>query len=215
MSESELIEQLKKAIVEGITEDAEEHLKAAIDVGINYKRLLDDAVIKGAEEVGKLYEKGEYFLSDMLMAGDAITTVMDIIRPKMKDQGQQESVGTILIGTPEGDVHDIGKTLVISLLTGQGFDIIDLGVDVHAKTFVEEAKKNNPDIIGLSGLLTVTISKFREIVVDLKKAGVTSKIILGGGILSEETCGTVGADAWTKDGWEGVKKIKKLLGIEG
>ena len=213
MNISEYIDPIKNAMIEGITEDAEKYLKVALNAGIDYKRILNDAVIKGAEKVGILYEKKEFFLADMLIAGDAINTIMEILTPLLKDMGDHSSIGKVLIGTPEGDIHDIGKSLVISLLTGQGFDVVDLGVDVPVKTFIDEAKKTNPDIIGISALLTVTISKIREIVVALKEVGISAKIIIGGGIMSEETCNTVGADAWTKDGWDGIKKIKGLLNI--
>lgn len=211
MSNDEIIKDLQKAIIDGIPEDAAEKVKEALDASIDYKVILNDGIVKGAEKVGKLYEEGEYFLTDMLMAGDAINLVMGVLKPIMKEKGSETSPGIFLIGTPEGDIHDIGKSLVVSLLTGQGFEVIDLGVDVPPRIFVEEAKKSNPDIIGISGLLTITISKMREIVVDLKNAGIKSKVILGGGILSEETCKKVGADAWTKDGWDGVKKIKELM----
>jgi methylmalonyl-CoA mutase cobalamin-binding domain/chain len=150
----------------------------------------------------------------MLLAGDAINECMNILRPILKKRTEGK-LGTIMVGTPEGDIHNIGKTLIISLLQGQGFDVVDLGVDVPPARFVEEAKKINPDVIGMSGLVTVTISKMSETVAALKKAGIKSKIILGGGILSEETCKSVGADAWAKDGWKGVNIIKDMLKIHG
>jgi 5-methyltetrahydrofolate--homocysteine methyltransferase len=213
MSESNIIEKLKEAVIEGIPEKAVEFTKTALEQNIDVQVLLNEAIIKGAEEVGRRFENKEYFLADMLLAGDAINSCMEIMGPLLKEGGR-ESIGTIMIGTPEGDIHDIGKSIIISILQGQGFDVIDIGVDIPPAKFVEEAKKVNPDVIGMSGLLTVTLSKMRETVVELKNAGVTSKIILGGGILSEETCKNVGADAWTKDGWEGARKIKELLNIK-
>lgn len=214
MDENEIINKLKDSVIEGLMEESVKNVKFALDMDVDPKIILNEAIIKGAEEVGKKYENKEYFLSDMLLVGDAINECMNILRPILKDRNE-EKLGTIMIGTPEGDIHDIGKTLIISLLQGQGFDVIDLGVDVPPARFVEEAKKTNPDVIGLSGLVTVTISKMRETVVELKKAGIRSKIILGGGILSEETCKSVGADAWAKDGWEGVSIIKNMLKLHG
>ncbi|MBD3338382.1 MAG: cobalamin-binding protein [Candidatus Lokiarchaeota archaeon] len=214
MNENEIISILKENIIEGFIEESIEYIKLAIDKGIEAKTILNEAIIKGAGEVGKKYENKEYFLADMILAGDAINECMNLIKPILK-ANNDEPIGTIMIGTPEGDIHDIGKTLIISLLQGQGFNVIDLGVDIPPSKFVEEAKKVNPDIIGMSGLITVTISKMRETVVELKNAGITSKIILGGGVLSEETCKSIGADAWTKDGWEGVRIIKNMLGIKG
>jgi len=214
MDENEIINKLKDSVIEGLIEESVKYVKFALDIGVEAKTILNEAVIKGAQEVGKRYENKEYFLADMLLAGDAINDCMNILRPKLKGRNE-EKLGTIMVGTCEGDIHDIGKTLIISLLQGQGFDVIDLGVDIPPDRFVEEAKKTNPDIIGLSGLLTVTISKMRETVNELKKAGIRSKIILGGGILSEETCKNMGADAWTKDGWEGVSIIKEMLRRDG
>ena len=210
MNENEILEKLRRTINEGISEDAVNLVNEALEAMIDPKRILNDAIIRGAEDVGIKYENGEYFLADMLLAADAINDSMDIIRLKLK-KGQQETMGKVLIGTPEGDLHDIGKSLVVALLNGQGVEVIDLGVDIPPEEFLEAAKKEHPDVIGLSGLLTVSISKMIETVTLLKDEGIKAKIIVGGGILSEESCKQIGADDWTKDGWEGVKKIIKLL----
>jgi len=210
MNDDEILIKLRDRIVEGISEEALDFIRKAIDANIDPKQILNEAIIRGAEEVGMKYEKGEYFLADMLLAADAINDCMDVVKPKLKDE-KHKSPGKVLIGTPEGDLHDIGKSLVIALLQGQGFDVIDLGVDVPPEKFVEVAKNENPDIIGISGLLTVTISKMTETVTMLKRKGIKAKIVVGGGILSEESCKHIGADAWTKDGWKGVKLIKKLM----
>ncbi len=210
MNENEILEELRRTLNEGISEDAVNLVNEALEAKIDPKRILNDAIIRGAEDVGIKYENGEYFLADMLLAADAINDSMDIIRLKLKE-GQQETMGKVLIGTPEGDLHDIGKSLVIALLNGQGVEVIDLGVDIPPEEFLEAAKKEHPDVIGLSGLLTVSISKMIETVTLLKDEGIKAKIIVGGGILSEESCKQIGADDWTKDGWDGVKKIVKLL----
>ncbi|MHA2006994.1 MAG: cobalamin B12-binding domain-containing protein [Promethearchaeota archaeon] len=211
MNEIDIIDKLKNAIIEGISEEAIEIVNIALERNIDPKHILNEAIIKGAELVGEKYERGEYFLADMLLAGDAINDSMDLIKPKLK-AGQHEMIGKVLIGTPEGDLHDIGKSLIVALLNGQGIDVVDLGVDIPPEKFLEVAKRENPDVIGLSGLLTVTISKMVETVKLLKDEGIKAKIIVGGGILSEESCNHIGADDWTKDGWEGVKKIRKLIG---
>ncbi len=210
MNENEILEKLRRTIIDGNPEDSIDLVNEALKAMIDPKRILNDAIIRGAEEVGLKYERGEFFLADMLLAADAINDSMDIIRPKLKE-GQQETMGKFLIGTPEGDLHDIGKSFIIALLNGKGVDVIDLGVDIPPEEFLEAAKKEHPDVIGLSGLLTVSISKMIETVTLLKDEGIKAKIIVGGGILSEESCKRIGADDWTKDGWEGVKKIIKLL----
>jgi len=210
LNDEEILDKLRNSIIEGILEEALDFIHKAIDANIDTKQILNEAIIRGAEEVGVRYEKGEYFLADMLLAADAINDCMDVIKPKLVEE-KHKSPGKVLIGTPEGDLHDIGKSLVIALLQGQGFDVVDLGVDVPPEKFVEVAKYENPDIIGISGLLTVTISKMTETVTMLKRKGIKAKIVVGGGILSEEACKYIGADAWTKDGWNGVKLIKNMI----
>jgi len=212
LNDNEILEKLRKTIIKGKSEDTIDLTKKALKANIEPKRILNEVIIRGAEDIGLKYENGEYFLGDMLLAADAINDCMNVIKLKLKE-GTHETPVKVLIGTPEGDLHDIGKSLVIALLQGQGFEVIDLGVDVSPEKFLEAAKKENADIIGISGLLTVTISKMKETIALLKREGINAKIILGGGILSEESCKQVGADAWTKDGWEGVKLIKKLIEV--
>jgi len=210
MTESEILEKLKRFIVEGEIEQANAQAKLALEYKIDVKLILEEAIIKAADEVGKLYEEEEYFLADMLMAGDAIQGVMNLIKPAF-EKSSQKAKGIVLIGTVEGDIHSIGKTLVVSLLCGQGFEVVDLGVEVLPKTFIEKARELNPDIIGLSGLLTTSLSKMHETIIELKKEKIPSKIIIGGGVVSKNFCVMVGADDCAKDGWEGIKKINKLV----
>jgi 5-methyltetrahydrofolate--homocysteine methyltransferase len=210
MSDSEYITNIINAIVDGDEIQAPFYAKKALDSGLNYKVILNEGVIKACEEIGQLYEKEEYFLPDMLISGDALKATIDILKPIM-EQNSEKSLGKILIGTVEGDVHDIGKSLVSSLLQGQGYDVIDLGTEVPPEKFAEKAKETNPDIIGLSGLLTVSISKMRETIALLKNKNIDSKIIIGGGVVSKAACVLIGADDCAKDGWEGVKKIKTLI----
>ncbi|MFW9822781.1 MAG: B12-binding domain-containing protein [Candidatus Thorarchaeota archaeon] len=211
MNENDILEKLRNAIINGNSVDTIDLTKKALIAKVDPKQILNDAIIKGADIVGGKYENAEYFLGDMLLAAEAINDCMNEIKPILKEAGHKVP-GKVVIGTPEGDLHDIGKSLVIALLQGQGFEVIDLGVDVKPERFLEVAKKENVDIVGLSGLLTMTISKMRETITLLKQEGISAKIILGGGVLSEESCRQIGADAWAKDGWEGVKKIKEIMG---
>ncbi|MFX0081564.1 MAG: B12-binding domain-containing protein [Candidatus Hodarchaeota archaeon] len=210
MNDRGILEKVRNSIVEGKSEKAINYVNKALDMNIDPKLILNEAIISSAEKVGLKYEKDEFFLADMLLAADTMIDCMDVIKPKLIE-GKHKSLGKIVIGTPEGDIHDIGKSLVVALLQGQGFDVIDLGVDVPPEKFVEVAMNENPDIIGISGLLTMTISKMIETITMLKRKGIKAKIIVGGGILSEESCKHIGADAWAKDGWEGVKLIKDLV----
>ena len=211
MNSEDLLRKLKDSIVEGEPQNTIELMEEVIKQGLDAKVILNEAIIKGADEVGILYEKEEYFLADLLMSGDALKAAMEILKPKLSMDSDVKPQKVILIGTVEGDVHDIGKSLVTSLLQGQGFEVIDLGSDVPVETFVQKAKEIKPDIIGLSGLLTMSISKMHETIILLKKAGIPSKIIIGGGVVSKQSCAMIGADDCAKDGYEGIKKIKKIL----
>jgi methanogenic corrinoid protein MtbC1 len=211
MKEEELLENLKSAIIKGDTNKAVKFVNTSIKMGIQAKEILNRAILNGAEEAGNLYENDEYFLPDLLITGDAINAATERLKSSLKEKSEIESKGTVLIGTVEGDIHDIGKSLVISLLQGQGFDVVDLGSDVPPEEFLRKAKELNPILIGLSGLMTMSISKMVETVNLLKNENVSSRIIVGGGILSKEACEMIGADDFAKDGWEGVKKIKKLI----
>jgi len=211
MTEEMSLEKLKRAIIKGDPQKAIILANESIKMGIGAKEILNRAILKGAEEVGKLYEEGEYFLPDLLMTGDAINAATEILKNSFDQKSEIESKGTILIGTVEGDIHDLGKSLVVSLLKGQGFDVVDLGSDVPPEEFLRKAKEINPILIGLSGLMTMSISKMIETVNLLKSENIQSRIIIGGGILSKESCEMVGADDFAKDGWEGVKKINNLI----
>ncbi len=213
MNEEESLEKLKNAILRGDSNKAIQFVNESIKTGIEVKEILNRAILKGAEEAGNLYERDEYFLPDLLMTGDAINAATETLKNSLNGKSEIQSKGTILIGTVEGDIHDIGKSLVVSLLQGQGFDVVDLGSDVPPEEFLRKAKEINPILIGLSGLMTMSISKMVETVNLLKSENIQSRIIIGGGILSKQSCEMVGADDFAKDGWEGVKKINKLLRI--
>ncbi|NHJ24081.1 MAG: cobalamin-binding protein [Candidatus Lokiarchaeota archaeon] len=213
MNEEESLEKLKNAILRGDSNKAIQFVNESIKTGIEVKEILNRAILKGAEEAGNLYESDEYFLPDLLMTGDAINAATETLKNSLNGKSEIQSKGTILIGTVEGDIHDIGKSLVVSLLQGQGFDVVDLGSDVPPEEFLRKAKEINPILIGLSGLMTMSISKMVETVNLLKSENIQSRIIIGGGILSKQSCEMVGADDFAKDGWEGVKKINKLLRI--
>ncbi len=211
MNNEELLKMIKNSIVEGDTQNAIDYAKEAMNMGVDPKNILNEAVIKGSQEVGELYEQEEYFLADLLISGDVIEAVLDTLKDSLPEKSDVSPKGNILIGTVEGDIHDLGKSVLISLLKGQGFDVIDIGTDITPEEFVEKAKEIKPKVIGLSGLLTMSISKMRETVIALKKENITSKIIVGGGILSKESCEMIGADDFAKDGWKGIKKIINLI----
>ncbi|MBC3887460.1 cobalamin-binding protein [Acetobacterium paludosum] len=160
--------------------------------------------------VGENYEKGEYFVADLIFAGNLLTYVIDLLKPVMCSY-QTEVKGKILIGTVHGDLHDIGKNIFIGLAKTVGFELYDLGIDVSIETFVEKAQKIQPDIIGLSGILTAAIDSMKKTVDGMKEAGIKSKIVIGGIPVTKKACAYIGADAFTNNAAEGVKICQEWI----
>lgn len=171
---------------------------------------------EGMRQVGERYERGEYFLSALIMAGEIFREVMEIVTPLIKERFRGNESGIILLGTVEGDIHDIGKNNLSLLLSSYGFTVHDLGVDVPPTEFLRQALAHHPDIIGLSGLLTSSYDSMRRTVQLLRSAEdakvVQTPIIIGGNQLNEQVCLYVGADAWVNDAMSGVRWCQRLLG---
>lgn len=158
----------------------------------------------GMALVGDLFEKGEYFVGDLIFAGELLTEAINVLKPAIGGGGSS-IIGTILLGTVHGDLHDIGKNIFKSMSEAAGFRVIDLGIDVAPEIFIEKAKECNPQIIGMSGVLTLAIDSMKETVEALKTAGIDAKIIIGGNPVTKESCAFVGADRFTTNAAEGVK----------
>jgi len=171
---------------------------------------------EGMRQVGERYERGEYFLSALIMAGEIFREVMEMVTPLIKERFRGNESGVILLGTVEGDIHDIGKNNLSLLLTSYGFTVHDLGVDVPPSEFLRQAQALHPDIIGLSGLLTSSYDSMKRTVQLLRNAEdarvVKTPVIIGGNQLNEQVCQYVGADAWVNDAMSGVRWCQRLLG---
>jgi methanogenic corrinoid protein MtbC1 len=169
----------------------------------------------GMREVGRRYADRRYYLSGLIMAGDILREVMEIVQPAVEEQYSGRTSGRVLLGTVQGDIHDLGKNLLLMLLRCYGFTVQDLGVDVPAEQFVAEARSFEPDVIGLSGLITAAYSSMRETVAALRAMmqaeGRTIPIMLGGQV-DEQVCHFAGADYWTTDAMEGVRLCQQLVG---
>ena len=167
---------------------------------------------EGMSIVGEKFESGDFFLSEMIMAAEIFNQIMNIVRPHLKST-RSESKGKILIGTVEGDVHDIGKNIAIALLEAEGFDIIDLGVDVPPATFVEAIKEHEPDIVGMSSLLTVALKTTRQTIESITEAGLRDKvrIIIGGGRIDTHATEYIKPDASTDNAAQGVRMCIGLM----
>jgi methanogenic corrinoid protein MtbC1 len=173
--------------------------------------LIIEACQEGMRQVGRRYERNEYYLAGLIMAGEIFSQVMELLRPEVERQISGRASGCILLGTVKGDIHDLGKNIVNMLLRCHHFAVHDLGVDVSPATFAQQAAQWQPHIVGLSGLLTSAYNAMRETVTLLRAQGYQGPIIIGGGQISEEVCQYVGADYWTTDGVAGVELCKRLI----
>ena len=174
--------------------------------------LLFDALIPSLEEVGARFERGDFFVPEMLIAGKAMAGAMEVLRPLLADTGV-ETIGKFLMGTVKGDVHDIGKNLVNIMLEGAGFEVIDLGVQVAPEKFVSAIEEHQPDIVGMSAFLTTTMPMFKANINALEKAGLRTAVIVmvGGAPVTQEYADAVGADGYAADASATVKRAKDLL----
>lgn len=161
---------------------------------------------EGMSIVGDLFEKGEYFVGDLIFAGELLTEAIDTLKPVIGG-AQSAKTGTILLGTVHGDLHDIGKNIFKSMSEAAGFEVIDLGIDQSVSAFVDKSKEVKPDIIGMSGVLTLALEAMKDTVDGLKEAGIRDdvKVIIGGNPVTKEACAHIGADAFTTNAAEGVK----------
>lgn len=205
-TEKEVLAKLRDAIVnldiDGVKKAAEEALAAGIPA---YKAVID-GMAKGMEIVGQKYEDGEYFLAELIMAGETMKEGMAVLEPHLK-AGDIKAAGKVVIGTVRGDLHDIGKNVVATLLKAANFEVIDLGVDISAEQFIETVKKENPDILAMSALLTTTMIEMESVMKALEKEGLRDKVkvIIGGAPITPEYAKKIGADAAAKDAVEGVR----------
>lgn len=196
------IGDLKEDIVRDLVADR-------IKSGDDPLNIIDDCQ-RGMRLVGERYEQGQYYIAGLIMAGEIFSQVMDKVHPLLKERVSEEKNGCILLGTVKGDIHDLGKNIVSILLRCHGFTVHDLGVDVSPVKFVEEFKKIQPDIVGLSGLLTASYDKMRETVSLLKNNDVP--IIIGGGQVNEQIARLVGTQYWCNDAVVGVRICQRLIG---
>lgn len=180
--------------------------------GMGPDTILFDALIPALEEVGARFERGDYFVPEMLIAGKAMSGALNVLRPLLAETGA-ETVGTFLMGTVKGDVHDIGKNLVNIMLEGAGFKVIDIGVQVAPEKFVAAIEEHQPDILGMSAFLTTTMPMFKVNIHEIKKAGLRDKVIImvGGAPVTQEYADVVEADGFAADAATAVRVAKDLI----
>jgi len=211
---TEVLENLKKAIIEYNSEEAVNWARRAIQEKVDPIKALD-AMTAAISQVGDGFGKGELWLPDLVGAADAMTSATPIIEEEIKRRGiTRESLGTIVIGTVYGDIHTIGKTMVATLLTAGGFVVNDLGINVTSERFVEGIKKYKADILAMSALMTMTAPEQRKVIETLKKEGLRDKvkIMVGGGAITQEFANSIGADGYDPTAPGAVKLARRLIG---
>lgn len=211
-----VLEQLKDLVLNYDMENAEALAKKAIAQGVDPIKCAQ-ALTEGIREVGDKFGKGELFLPDLVCASEVVKNALPVITAEIEKRGQKTTyLGKVIIGTVFGDIHSIGKSMVATLLFASGFDVIDLGVNVKGEDFLRAVKTHNPDIVAMSALLTTTAMEQKNVIEGLKKENLRGrvKVIVGGSPINEEFASSIGADGYGATAPEGVKLVKRLLGIE-
>jgi corrinoid protein of di/trimethylamine methyltransferase len=205
---------MRRSIVDGAPEIASVLAKQALDHGLAPLEVIDNGFVPGMAEVGEQFAKHQMFLPDMLASAEAMKAAMAVLEPELKRQGEERpNAGTVVLGTTKGDIHEIGKTLVGTLLTANGFKVHDLGVDVPCERFAASAREFNADVIGVSALLTTTMRGQKLVVEALERAGLrpSVKIIVGGAPVTQRWAEEIGADGYAKDAISAVALVRSLL----
>jgi methylmalonyl-CoA mutase cobalamin-binding domain/chain len=202
-------------LVANLEEDAAlELVQRRIDAGDDPLQIIDECN-EGMRDVGQRYENGEYFIAGLIMSGEIFREVVELIQPLMEQLPNRESAGRVLVGTVSGDIHDLGKNIFGMLLACHGFEVIDLGVDVPPAEFAAKAIEVEPDLVGLSGLITAAFEMMKETVtvlqVESEKHYLCFPIIIGGGFIDDQICQYVGADHWVPDAMAGVRLCETLM----
>ncbi len=208
-------EKLVNAIAEMREEEAIQLVRDMLDTGVKPMAILD-AARQAMDIIGQQYEKGVYFLPELMMAGEIMGQIAEILKPKLAESPEVKRLGRVLIGTVQGDIHDIGKNIVTFMLDANGFEVLDLGVDVPPQKFVEAVRDFQPQVVGLSGFLTLAYDSMKATIQALEEAGLRDKVkvMIGGGSVDEHVRTYTGADAYGRDAVTGVSLAKKWIGVQ-
>lgn len=215
MTKEELYRSIRKAIVDGDKPAARQLALEAVRLGLDLNEVIDKGYVPGIQEVGDLWEKGEYFLPELISSAECMKAAMDVLQPEMaKANVKSRSLGKVVIGTIEGDIHDIGKNLVASMLQANGFEIFDLGADVKLERFIEKAEAERADLICLSALLTTTMLNQKRFIELLGTRGLSGKykVLVGGAPATRKWAEDIGAQGYAENAAMAVKEAKALVG---
>ena len=206
------LEALYTSILEGDMAGAPQLVQAALDSGLAADIILNEAMILAMGEVGRLFEEGDYFVPEMLISARAMQAGLAVLKPHLVESGVQP-VGKVVIGTVQGDMHDIGKNLVAMMMEGAGFEVIDLGVDVKPETFIEAAQNHGAHIVAMSALLTTTMPKMKVTIDALREAGILDsvQVLVGGAPVTADYAQQIGADGYAADAGQAAALAKSLI----
>jgi corrinoid protein of di/trimethylamine methyltransferase len=207
----QILTQITETIIAGDPEQSAVLAEKALDLGLNPLACINQGLTPGMNRVGELYSSGEYFLPDLIAAGEAMKRALGILEPALVGDEQREVLGHIVIGTVEGDMHEIGKTLVATMLSANGFRVTDIGVDCNSQKFIDAVEETGATLIGASALLTTTMTKQRELIEALGEAGLRTrvKVLIGGAPVTSEWAEQIGADAYAEDALSAVVRAKQ------
>jgi 5-methyltetrahydrofolate--homocysteine methyltransferase len=208
-----IFEKMAEALIAGKQDEVKKLAQEALDQGASAKQVLDQGLLAGMDVVGKRFKAGDMFIPEVLLCARCMHGAMDILRPFLSES-DAAGMGTFVIGTVEGDLHDIGKNLVSMMLQGAGFKVVDLGTNITSAQFVEAVKQHKPKVLGMSALLTTTMPKMEETISALKEAGIRDqvKIMAGGAPVTQDFVNKIGADAYGANAASAVDKAKTLVG---
>ncbi len=211
---AEILDQIAKELFAGNAKAVAELTQKGLSEGFSPQEILNEGMIKGMNEVGVKFKANEIYVPEVLIAARAMKAGMEILKPKLAETGV-EPVGKMIIGTVKGDLHDIGKNLVAMMMEGAGFEVIDLGIDVPAEKFIQAIEEYQPQLVGMSALLTTTMIQIRENIKAFQEASIRDqvKVMIGGAPVTQKFADEVGADGYAPDAASAVDKAKELLGI--
>jgi corrinoid protein of di/trimethylamine methyltransferase len=214
MSQEELISKLAQSVIDGEPEDAEALAQQALDQGLDPLTCINQGLTAGIQRVGELFADGEYYLPDLIIGGEAMKAALAVLEPALAGDQAREVLGRVVLGTVEGDLHEIGKTLVGTMLTANGFLVTDIGIDKSTSEFVDAVKASEATLVGASALLTTTMPEQQKLIEALAEAGLRDrvKVMVGGAPVTQGWAEKIGADGYAEDAIAAVAVARRLVG---
>lgn len=213
----EIFHKLAQAVIDGEPEDAEALAQQALEQGVDPMECINQGLVKGIQKVGELFSSGDYFLPELIIGADAMKAALDVLEPALMEGQKREVVGKVVLGTVKGDLHEIGKTLVGTMLTANGFKVMDIGVDKEPQEFIAAIREMDADIVGASALLTTTMLQQKKLIEALEEAGLRGKVkvMVGGAPVTESFAREIGADGYAEDAISAVGAAFRLMDAPG